>query len=204
MAPQLRFGGIFSRDPTQPVGTFVDAPRMALEEVAAHAELATNSEQIAYGAAFTFDYDPVSFDFGPVEKAADDGSPAHAACQSFLEERLDGKLVDLGGGASVRVAFDFEHDVRYMTCTPWDGKLHGVVVFEHQRLETLPARELVRGGARGRIFAMLTSQLPEGYTLWAAQCFVSIDGRLQNRVCISRDATHTSLLFRCNFMYLRR
>jgi hypothetical protein len=48
---------------------------------------------------------------------------------------------------------------------------------------------------------MLTNEQPEGYTLWAAQCFVSIDGRLQNRVCISRDATHTSLLFRCNFIH---
>ena len=104
MAPTLRFGGIFSRDPSQPVGTFTDAPRMGLEEVAVHAELATNTEQIPYAAAFTFDYNPVSFNPGPVEKAADDGSPVHTACRSFLKQRLDGKLVNLGGGASVRGA----------------------------------------------------------------------------------------------------
>ena len=39
-----------------------------------------------------------------------------------------------------------------------------------------------------------------GYEMEQAWCFCSIDGRLQNRVSISRAGLRTTLLYRCNFM----
>ena len=58
LLPTLQFGAIFPEDPTQPLGAFVNAPRIAIDEVAANADIATHSSvNTASVSTFTFTTD---------------------------------------------------------------------------------------------------------------------------------------------------
>eukprot|EP00966_Prymnesium_polylepis_P164585 3805031-Prymnesium_polylepis.3 len=140
LLPTMKLGAIFPKDPTQPLGAFTDAPRLAIDEVAVHAEIATNSKKIPFGAYLSLIAPSgLVFEPGPVERAAPAGSPAHTACEAHLQAVLDNVLLELALGLTQMASFDVSKDVRMMTCTPWretegdDLVLHIVVTFEHLR-----------------------------------------------------------------------
>ena len=184
--------------------------RHGTDEVAANFELATNSRHVETAAALKILDFAGAVELGPVELdaieacAAAKGEVGHwacvavARCRSEVEEALRDQV---SAGFVMPVNFDFDADVERMTCAPWRTEsleLHVVVSFRTSRLGGGALQ--LHGEGRALQLARILSERPNGYTVHTGECFCSIDARMQNRVCISRGATHTSILFRCNFI----
>ena len=204
-----QYGAVWPIDPDQPMGSFVNTHRLALEEVAANFEIATNSQRIWNAAALQWPYNgAAAIELGPVERALRPSDAAYAWCASRARDEIplviEGSSVPIGsGGATVSFqGFDLDADVTELTCTPWDegdGRgvvMHVVATFSEERfgeaalLQTVPGGTVLTGEARAHAAAGLVATSRNGFSVWTGECFCSIDARLQNRVCISRGAVH--------------
>ena len=198
----VQYGAVWPIDPAQPVGSFVNAHRLALQEVADNFEIATNSERIRNAAALRWEeYDGPSVAdlLGPVERALDSSHDAYSWCATRARREIsaliEGSSVPVGGGATVLFqGFDFDADITEFTCTPWDEGdrgvvMHVVVTFSEERV-ALPGGVVPEGEARAYVAADLVATSQHGFSVWTGECYCSIDARLQNRVCISRGAVH--------------